>query len=60
MCKVEVITLGLDVQLAGGSLQTCTGVETGIEAAIHVMGRIFKEDSCEAATWLMQIMPSID
>ena len=26
-------TLGLDVQLAGGSLQTCTGVEAGIEAA---------------------------
>ena len=49
MCKAVVSTLGLDVQLAGGSLQTCTGVEAGIEAAIHAMAKIFKDDSCEAA-----------
>ena len=26
-----------DVQLAGGCLQTCTGVEAGIESSIHAM-----------------------
>ena len=29
--------LGEDVQLAGGALRTCTGVESGIEASIHSM-----------------------
>ena len=33
--------LGEDVQSAGGTLQTCTGVEAGVEAAIHAMARIF-------------------
>ena len=40
--------LGEDVQLAGGTLQTCTGVEAGIEASIHAMGRLFNDDQCEA------------
>ena len=40
MCKVVVITLGLDVQLAGGSLPTCTGVEAGVEAEKNAMGRL--------------------
>ena len=40
--------LGLDIQLAGGALQTCTGVEAGIEAAIHAMAQIFEKDDCEA------------
>ena len=33
-----------DVQKAGGTLQTCTGVEAGIEAAIHAMARTFKDE----------------
>jgi hypothetical protein len=40
--------LGGDVQSAGGTLQTCTGVEAGIEASIHAMARIFDDDKCEA------------
>ena len=39
MCKAVVSTLGLDAQLMGGSLQTCTGVEAGIEATIHAMAK---------------------
>ena len=37
-----------DVQDAAGTLQTCTGVESGIEAAIHAMASIFKDETCEA------------
>ena len=32
---------------AAGTLQTCAGVDSGIEAAIHAMARTFKEDWCE-------------
>ena len=39
---------GGDVQTAGGLLQTCTGLEAGIEAAIHAMARTWRDDSCEA------------
>ena len=39
---------GSDVQLAGGTLQTCTGIEAGIEASIHAMDRLFDNDECEA------------
>ena len=45
-CVIKV--LGEDVQIAAGSLQTCTGVAAGIEAAIHATARTFEEDSCEA------------
>ena len=45
-CVTKIV--GNDVQLAGGTLQTCTGVEAGIEAAIHGISRVFKSDSCEA------------
>ena len=34
--------------MAGGCLQTCTGVEAGIEAAIHAMAKTFKKEECEA------------
>ena len=40
--------LGNDVQLAAGALQTCAGMESGVEAAIHAMSTIFEEDQCEA------------
>ena len=39
---------GKDVQLAGGLLQTCTGLEAGIEAAIHAMARTWEDEGCEA------------
>ena len=37
-----------DIQMAGGCLQTCTGIEAGIEAAIHAMAKTFKKEDCEA------------
>ena len=37
-----------DIQMAGGCLQTCTGVESGIEAAIHAIAKTYKEADCEA------------
>ena len=39
---------GDDVQQAAGALQTCAGVESGIEAAIHAMADTFQSDDCEA------------
>ena len=45
-CVIKV--LSKDVQNAAGSLQTCTGVESGIEAAIHAVARVFQEERCEA------------
>ena len=44
-CVAEVV--GNDVQLAGGALQTCTGIEAGIEAAVHAMTRIFEDEKTE-------------
>ena len=41
-------TLSHDIQIAGGTLQTCTGVEAGIEAAIHAVQKFFNEEGCEA------------
>lgn len=40
--------IGDDVKVAGGTLQTCTGVESGVEASIHAMSRIFAHDDCQA------------
>ena len=40
--------VGSDVQLAAGALQTCAGMESGVEAAIHAMSSIFEEEECEA------------
>ena len=39
---------GGDVQQAGGTLQTCTGIEAGIEASVHAMARLFDDEECEA------------
>ena len=45
-CVMKVVKE--DVQLASGTLQTCAGMESGIEAAIHAMSAAFSEDTCEA------------
>ena len=37
-----------DIQLAAGALQTCSGTESGIEAAIHAMKEHFDQEECEA------------
>ena len=37
-----------DVQQAGGVLETCSGVESGIEAAVHAMSQTWKDETCEA------------
>ena len=41
-----------DIQKGCGTLQTCTGIESGIEAAIHALKQKFDSDECEAV-WLM-------
>ncbi len=40
--------LKTDIQIAAGSLQTCSGTQSGIEAAIHAMKMLFDEEDCEA------------
>ena len=45
-CVLKVT--GGDVQQAAGALQTCAGVESGIEAAIHSMAETFQSEECEA------------
>ena len=45
-CVLKIV--GSDVQLAAGALQTCAGIQSGIEAAIHAMGRAFQDERCEA------------
>ena len=37
-----------DVQQASGLLQTCSGLDSGIEAAIHAMAQTWEEEECEA------------
>ena len=37
-----------DIQNSCGPLQTCTGIQSGIEAAIHAVKNIFLQDDCEA------------
>ncbi len=37
-----------DIQLAAGTLQTCSGTDSGIEAATHAMKLLFEEEECEA------------
>ena len=41
-------TLSNNIQKAAGSIQTCTGLSSGIDAAIHAMKDIFHQDWCEA------------
>ena len=49
MGKTVARVLKEDIQLASGTLQTCAGLESGIEASIHAMRRTYEEDGCEAA-----------
>ena len=37
-----------DIQKASGTLQTCSGLESGIDAAVHAMKMVFDQDWCEA------------
>ncbi|MCP4460896.1 MAG: hypothetical protein GY816_23180, partial [Cytophagales bacterium] len=37
-----------DFQIASGCLQTCAGIQGGIEAAVHAMKNVFSNDKCEA------------
>ena len=46
--KAVVSLLKPDILSASGCLQTCAGLEGGIEAAVHSMRKIFEEDDCEA------------
>ena len=46
--KAVVTLLKPDILEASGCLQTCAGLEGGIEAAVHAMQQIFKSDECEA------------
>ncbi len=46
--KAVTKILRSDIQIAAGSLQTCSGTESGIEAAVHAMKTVFDEDECEA------------
>ena len=39
--KCVIKAVGNDVQMAAGALQTCAGVQSGIEAAIHAVARTF-------------------
>ena len=46
--KAVTAVLRNDIQMATGCLQTCSGLESGIEAAIHAMREAFQEEDCEA------------
>ena len=48
IAKAVTRTLTLDIQQASGSLQTCCGIDSGIEAAVHAMRKVFEEDRSEA------------
>ncbi len=47
MAKAVNKVLRIDIQLATGSLQTCAGIEGGIEATIHAMARAYNDDDSE-------------
>ena len=46
--KAVTSSLKREIQDAAGSLQTCSGVEAGIEAAVHAMRMTFDEEETEA------------
>ena len=47
MGKVVASTLKKDVQISVGPLQTCTGLKSGSEAAVHAMREYFDTEECE-------------
>ncbi len=48
MAKAVARVLKQDIISAAGSLQTCSGVDSGIEAVIHAMAKTFEDSSSEA------------
>ncbi len=46
--KAVMQVLKEDIVLAGGTLQTCAGIDSGIEAAVHSMAKSFNQDGTEA------------
>ena len=48
VAKAITRLLKFDIQMAAGSLQTCSGTESGIEAAIHGMKSVYEDENCEA------------
>ena len=46
--KVVVKNIKEDIIEAAGPLQTCAGLESGIEASIHAMRKIFEKEETEA------------
>ena len=46
--KAVMRVLKEDIIQAGGALQTCTGIESGIEAAVHAMADEFHKEETEA------------
>ena len=46
--KCVTLTLKIDIEESVGGLQMCGGQQAGVEAAIHAMHDIYKNDDCEA------------
>ena len=46
--KVNVSTLRDDIIISVGQLQVCAGQESGCEAAVHSMSKMYKEEHTEA------------
>ena len=47
IAKTVTQTLKQDILMASGSLQTCSGIESGIEAAVHSMRRVYEEEESQ-------------
>ena len=46
--KLLIRVIKDDITQAAGPIQTCRGIQSGIEAAIHSMRQVFENDSTEA------------
>ena len=46
--KSVTTILRSDIQLSAGTLQTCSGIQSGIEAAVHAMQKTFNKEESEA------------
>jgi hypothetical protein len=47
MGKAVIKVIKHDIMEASGTLQTCSGVDSGIEATVHAMAETFAEDSTQ-------------